>query len=109
MWRNDQAAFADRYKLSKKRARLFRATAEHLVARRDGGSDRLQNIVAACWFCNSRRHYARDPLSPNEYAIKVRAQLAKGKWHGFSVSADQAKERTFARKGKKENFQGRSD
>jgi len=31
-------------------------TAEHLVARMDGGKDTRQNIVAACRRCNEMRH-----------------------------------------------------
>ncbi len=43
----------------------------------------MHNIVAACWFCNISRHRAKQPLSPYLYGKKVRARLAKGKWHGF--------------------------
>ncbi|NNC52061.1 MAG: hypothetical protein HKO08_03355 [Erythrobacter sp.] len=53
---------------------MFRATAEHLLARSEGGADCPGNVVAACWYCNSHRHRARSPLSPEKYAEKVRAK-----------------------------------
>ena len=59
----------------------LRCTAEHLVARQDGGLKTESNIVAACQTCNSRRHRAGMPLSPSEYRRKVQTRLKKGKWH----------------------------
>jgi len=44
-----------------------RRTAEHLEARCEGGADSTDNIVAACRFCNGRRHrakVARNPVRP---------------------------------------------
>ncbi|WP_254782667.1 HNH endonuclease, partial [Lysobacter sp. yr284] len=32
-----------------------RCTAEHLIARHEGGRNRRENIAAACWLCNQRR------------------------------------------------------
>ncbi|MRX33996.1 HNH endonuclease [Aminobacter aminovorans] len=57
-----------------------RCTAEHLLARCDGGKDTSDNVVAACWLCNSRRHRRKVPLSPESYFIHVRALIAKGRW-----------------------------
>lgn len=31
-------------------------TIEHLIARRDGGSNRLDNLRLACYYCNHSRH-----------------------------------------------------
>jgi hypothetical protein len=83
MWAGDPAQFRERHGLPRKRARWHECTAEHLHAKRDGGQDTSDNIVAACLFCNGARHHARNPLSPALYAKKVQRRLASGKWHGF--------------------------
>ncbi|WP_193335918.1 HNH endonuclease [Devosia beringensis] len=57
-----------------------RRTAEHLLAQCDGGQDVAENIVAACWFCNTRRHTSKTPLSPQAYQDYVRHRLARGNW-----------------------------
>ncbi|MCB1483339.1 MAG: HNH endonuclease [Hyphomicrobiaceae bacterium] len=57
-----------------------RCTAEHLVARCEGGPDTIQNIVAACWLCNNRRHRRKVSLSAQTYLDHVRQRIAKGKW-----------------------------
>jgi hypothetical protein len=64
-----------------KASRLFKCTAEHLVARCEGGTDKADNIVAACFLCNSRRHQFRHPLAPEAYRNHVANRLARGKWH----------------------------
>lgn len=61
----------------------LRCTAEHLVAQRDGGKDTSGNIVAACWFCNTRRHKRKAPRAPEAHKAYVRMRLRKGKWHGL--------------------------
>lgn len=61
----------------------FRCTAEHLHARCKGGKDVLQNIVAACWLCNSRRHRLKAPLAPEDYKKYVPTQLENGRWTVF--------------------------
>jgi len=59
----------------------YRCTAEHLIARKDGGKDRVDNVVAACRLCNSRRHGRKGPApSPEIYRRHVRKQVSKGKW-----------------------------
>jgi hypothetical protein len=63
-----------------RQTRHLRCTAEHLKARADGGSDRSDNIVAACIYCNLRRHRPRSPLSPPEYQAHVRRRMQQGKW-----------------------------
>ena len=85
MWIGNVQKFAEKYELRAQRALLFRATAEHLIARSEEGTDSLENVVAACWYCNSRRHRAHSPLSPDKYAKKVRARLAMGRWHQFAI------------------------
>jgi hypothetical protein len=56
------------------------ASAEHLVARRDGGGNGPENIVAAHELCNGRRHRCKTPLSPNAFEALVRGRLDKGRW-----------------------------
>lgn len=57
-------------------ARYLLCTAEHLVARQDGGRDDPGNIAAACWYCNTSRHrggvpqaIARDAVAYWEYVV----------------------------------------
>lgn len=38
---------------------MTKPTAEHLKARHEGGPDTAKNIVAACSYCNHRRHQDR--------------------------------------------------
>jgi len=56
------------------------ATAEHLKARQDGGTDRRDNIAAACRTCNHRRHADREcaALSYLDYATLVLIEKAAG-------------------------------
>lgn len=85
MWCANPSHFARTHGLTIARTRHLKATAEHLVARCEGGTDTRDNIVAACWFCNSRRHQAKRPLSPEAYARKVRLRLSAGRWHGLTL------------------------
>lgn len=56
-------------------------TAEHLIARQDGGPDAGENIVAACKWCNTRRHMRSVPLGPAAYKDHVQRRMKRGKWH----------------------------
>lgn len=60
----------------------FQCTAEHLLARQDGGKDVADNVVAACHLCNLRRHKRPTPApSPDAYRARVQQRMAKGTWH----------------------------
>jgi len=59
----------------------LRCTAEHLVARQDGGNNSRQNIAAACHRCNKGRHARKAQLSPDRYRRHVQRRLRQGKWH----------------------------
>lgn len=61
-------------------ARL-RCTAEHLVARSEGGGNSGGNIVAACSHCNSTRHRRKRPPQPEVYREQVRTRVRRGAWH----------------------------
>lgn len=60
------------------RARM--CTAEHLLARRDGGQDTAENVAAACLQCNLRRHRRKQVPAPETYRALVLRRIAKGKW-----------------------------
>ncbi|VVN14941.1 hypothetical protein PS647_04048 [Pseudomonas fluorescens] len=81
MWRDTPEAFARRHGLSLRQARHFQCTAEHLVARQDGGRDTQSNIAAACQRCNQGRHKRKEAPEPQEYKALVEKRLSKGGWH----------------------------
>jgi HNH endonuclease len=64
----------------------LRCTTEHLVARLDGGRDVKDNVAAACWLCNVRRHKRKKPPSPEAYRVLVQRRVDKGKWHPPAVT-----------------------
>lgn len=69
--------------LRSKLAMYLKCTAEHVVARQDGGKDARKNIVAACLWCNRERHRGRQCTAPDAtvYKATVTKLVAKGKWH----------------------------
>jgi hypothetical protein len=81
MWLSDVQEYASQHQLSLAQARHFRCTAEHLVARCDGGGSARANIVAACLTCNKRRHARRKSLTVDAYSHLVRSRLRQGRWH----------------------------
>jgi hypothetical protein len=81
MWEGNQKEFANKHKITKKYAARFQSTAEHLLARCDGGKDHETNIVGACIFCNRKRHQRKKPLGPPKYRAHIKKRLQQGKWH----------------------------
>jgi len=81
IWQHDPAEFAARHGLTLRLARRLQCTAEHLVARRDGGKSKHGNIVAACLFCNSNRHRRRRAPSASAYRKLVARRMGRQKWH----------------------------
>lgn len=75
--------------LKPKFQKYLRCTAEHLTARQDQGRDSAQNIVAACWWCNTRRHKGREDNAPNpqKYRQRVQSLMKRGRWHPVSAIA----------------------
>ena len=65
--------------------RYLRCTAEHLHPRSEGGADTPGNIVAACWYCNTRRHHRKVPPSPDIHRARVQERMEKGKWLAAQV------------------------
>lgn len=81
MWTADPLSFAAQYGLSAAQARRFQCTAEHLIARQDGGKDQEGNVVAACLFCNRARHQRKNPPDPDRYCALVAKRIIAGRWH----------------------------
>lgn len=81
MWLAQPDEFASSLGITKADASRFQCTAEHLVARQDGGGNSSKNIVAACRFCNNTRHKIPSAPNPTAYRARVSERLTKGKWH----------------------------
>ncbi|TPI79469.1 HNH endonuclease [Mesorhizobium sp. B2-8-9] len=85
MWSRNAAEFAATYQIPTGLLDRFRCTAEHLTPRTNGGGGTIDNIVAACQFCNETRHRAKVTLSPEEYQRRVQKRVKAGKWHPRSL------------------------
>lgn len=81
MWRGSIEQFVRLYGITLGQARQFQCTAEHLLARQDGGGDGRSNIVAACLVCNQRHHKRKQPPKPEIYRELVQQRLNRGLWH----------------------------
>lgn len=77
--------FAAEHQLSLPQVKPLQCTAEHMRARRDGGTNAKANIVAACWFCNHKRHARPYPLPPDQYLALVQKRIRQGRWHNRYV------------------------
>jgi hypothetical protein len=80
MWLADPEDFARQHGLRIGQVRALQATAEHLIARCDGGTNAQANIVAAHLICNRRRHQRKVPLDPDRYRRFVLRRVAKHAW-----------------------------
>lgn len=81
MWLSEPDRFAVAFKIGKGDSSRFQCTAEHLVAKQNGGGNSAVNVVAACRFCNSRRHRRSSPPSPSAHKKRVQKRLSAGRWH----------------------------
>lgn len=81
MWQDDPTPLMLKLGMSRKAAQLFKCTAEHLLARQDGGRNEPDNVVAACAYCNHSRHRAKAPLPPGDFVRRVRSRLQSHRWH----------------------------
>lgn len=81
MWQDDLDSFSRAHNIKPSQAKPLKCTAEHLEARQDGGLDTAQNIVAACWSCNQRRHKRKKAPAPDAYLDLVQERVRKGRWH----------------------------
>jgi len=73
--------FAKSHNISVKQAKWLTCTAEHLIARQDGGKDTHENIVAACYYCNHTRHKRKICSNAELFKAYVVKQLRKQKWN----------------------------
>lgn len=80
MWLKQPKAFAEAHNFSLKQARSLQCTAEHLLARTDGGGDSKDNIAAACLYCNRKRHQRKSPPSPERFRSFVEGRVSRGRW-----------------------------
>lgn len=85
MW-NKSPSELEKYGLRQRTAKPLRCTAEHLLAKQDGGRDEEDNIVAACLLCNMRRHKRKTTPAPEAYRTFVQRLMAKGKWYPFALT-----------------------
>ncbi len=83
VWEDNPLLFSEVHELPHRLAKWLQSTAEHLHARCDGGRDCRGNVVAACLWCNTRRHLGRTHRAPeaDAYGVWVRRVVAAGKWH----------------------------
>jgi len=83
IWEGDPTEFLARHGISPRKAKYLRCTAEHLVAQQDGGGETIQNVAAACLWCNQMRHLKRQDGAPNpeKYKNRVTQLIAKRRWH----------------------------
>jgi len=85
MCRGDTSEFAANFGLRPAQAFRLSCTAEHLVARQNGGGNTGSNIAAACWHCNQTRHRRKEAPDPVAYRNLVSRRVQAGKWHMKNV------------------------
>ena len=85
MWNKQPTELTAKYRITEGEASRLRCTAEHLVAKQDGGTDSKDNIVAACQFCNWTRHSIPSQPNPTNYRKRVGRRIRAGKWHPRNV------------------------
>jgi hypothetical protein len=81
MWLASPDELIAQLNITKGIATRLQCTGEHLLARSDGGDASRRNIVAACRFCNSKRHSGKKVLDPRAYRKRVTERMRAGKWH----------------------------
>lgn len=84
MWEQNVTAYASIHGITLKQAKQFKSTAEHLIASQNNGLTISSNIVAACLFCNSKRHKRKTPPEPLEYKELVRKRLSACRWNSIA-------------------------
>ncbi len=78
VWSRNPRAFGRRHGVTMRSVKLFQCTAEHLTPRCEGGPDSADNIVAACRYCNERRHQMKRPMTHEKYLERVQMRVARG-------------------------------
>jgi 5-methylcytosine-specific restriction endonuclease McrA len=80
MWQADVVAFAADHQISIKKAKFLQCTAEHLLPQANGGLHTRDNIVAACLYCNQKRHARSKVPTPLDYKKFVQQRVLHGRW-----------------------------
>ncbi|MGZ8220847.1 MAG: HNH endonuclease [Methylobacter sp.] len=86
MWSGNPHEFASKHKITLGQAKRFQCTGEHLRAHQDGGSSKQHNIVAACLFCNQKRHSRKEPPPPDQYKELIHQRMSQGRWHDVRLN-----------------------
>lgn len=82
----DIKQFQSEFGSTAREAKSLFSTAEHLVARKDGGTNGNSNVVAACWTCNQSRHRRKNVnLSWEQFRDLVCRRMQQGKWRARSL------------------------
>lgn len=97
MWSGRPDKFCRRYGVTKRSAHHFRCTAEHLLARCDGGADTDCNIVAACSYCNQMRHQLKRPPDPETYRERVLRRVTRGTYRTVLKEEHRARAKAMRR------------
>jgi 5-methylcytosine-specific restriction endonuclease McrA len=88
MWTKDPRSFARAHGITLAQARWHQCTAEHLLARQEGGPDSAANIAAACKRCNLWRHRGkRQPPEPERYREIVQQRMSRRRWPAWVFSS----------------------
>ena len=85
MWLRDPLDFALQYGITIPQALQRQGTAEHILAKCDGGRNGADNISAACRCCNQRRHRRSRALDSLRFADFVQLRMLNGRWHHASL------------------------
>lgn len=86
MWNIEPSEILSKFIVSANNLKHFKCTGEHLIAHCEGGPANQSNIVAACWFCNSKRHQRKIAIGLKQYKNHVLKRLKKGKWNIGMIS-----------------------
>ena len=86
MWSETPIEFASKHKITLGQAKRFQCTGEHLIAHQDGGTSTQKNIVAACLFCNQKRHQRKEAPHPEQYKELIHHRMNQGRWHDLRLS-----------------------
>ena len=77
--------FMKLYDIPYTQAKPLLCTIEHLIGRKDGGVDHLDNIAVACLQCNSKRFGVNKNITPEDYKKLVHRHMKWGVWFDFPV------------------------
>lgn len=72
--------FKKKHGIDHNHARKLRCTIEHLVCKKDGGTNAIVNLAAACLHCNSVRADWGNDATPDDYKQLVIRRMKRGTW-----------------------------